>query len=83
MTMREQLLHLTDSFGRARGLSRSRVSQLVLNRGSKLDDVASGGDVTTHIFERAMQWLSDNWPAGAAWPDSIPRPEPSAKEAAE
>ncbi|WP_318893425.1 hypothetical protein U8C37_11505 [Sinorhizobium medicae] len=47
---------------------------MVLNRGSKLDDIATGGDLATGTFERAMLWFSENWPKGAEWPAGVPRP---------
>lgn len=85
MNMREQILILTDRYGATLGIGRKRVSTIVLNRGSKLDDVAAGGDLTTGVFERAVQWLSDNWPDGAEWPAAVRRPAPAVKhpEAAE
>ncbi|MBD9445781.1 MULTISPECIES: hypothetical protein [unclassified Rhizobium] len=77
MTLREQLILVSDTFGQARGLGRQRVSTIVLNRGSTLDGVAIGEkDVTTGTFERAMQWFSDNWPEGAEWPTDVGRPQP-------
>jgi hypothetical protein len=84
MNMREQILAVSDRYGSASGIGRKRVSTIVLGRGSKLDDIAIGGDLLTAIFERAMQWFSDNWPDAAEWPDGVPRPEPEkAREAAE
>ncbi|WP_234839320.1 hypothetical protein [Sinorhizobium medicae] len=65
---------MADTFAQARGIGRKRVSTLVLNRGSKLDDIAAGGDLATGTFERAMLWLSENWPEGAEWPAGVPRP---------
>ncbi|WEO73208.1 hypothetical protein [Agrobacterium vitis] len=72
--MREQILLVADVYGAQRGISRKRVSTLVLNRGSKLDDIAGGCDILTAIFERAMEWFSANWPEGAHWPDEVVRP---------
>ncbi len=74
MTFREQLLHVADLYCHAVGRSRSRVSTIVLGRGSKLDDLASGGDVTTRIYEQALLWFSDNWPDEAVWPVGVSRP---------
>ncbi|MGM5087560.1 hypothetical protein E0H64_17835 [Rhizobium leguminosarum bv. viciae] len=81
MNMRDQIVLAADRYAEATGVGRKRVSTLVLNRGSKLDDIARGGDLTTGIFERAMQWFSDNWPEGAEWPQVVQRPERS-REAA-
>ena len=35
------------------------------------------GRVTIRTIDRLVQYLSDNWPAGLAWPSDIPRPLPS------
>ncbi|MDX1134339.1 hypothetical protein GOL33_28395 [Sinorhizobium medicae] len=75
MTLREQLILVSDEFGRARGIGRQRVSTIVLNRGSTLDLLAQGrSDLDTGTFERAMIWFSENWPEGAEWPAGVPRP---------
>lgn len=75
MTLREQLILVSDEFGRARGIGRQRVSTIVLNRGSTLDLLAQGrSDLNTGTFERAMIWFSENWPDGAEWPAGVPRP---------
>ncbi|MDE3797621.1 hypothetical protein GOB46_21030 [Sinorhizobium meliloti] len=75
MTLREQLILVSDEFGRARGIGRQRVSTIVLNRGSTLDLLAQGrSDLNTGTFERAMIWFSENWPEGAEWPAGVPRP---------
>lgn len=81
MNMRDQILLVSDRFAEASGIGRKRVSTIVFNRGSKLDDINDGGDLTTGNFERAMLWFSTNWPEGAVWPAEIPRPD-CAKEAA-
>lgn len=84
MNMRDQIIAISDAYGRLTGVGRKRVSTIVLNRGSKLDGIVSGGDLNTGTFERAMQWFSDNWPERADWPVGIPRPEPvKVSEAAE
>ncbi|RVO40446.1 hypothetical protein CN093_11460 [Sinorhizobium meliloti] len=75
MTLREQLILVSDEFGRARGIGRQRVSTIVLNRGSTLDLLAQGrSDLNTGTFERAMIWFSENWPDGAEWPAGVARP---------
>ncbi len=74
MMMREQIILVADTFGAASGIGRKRVSTIVLNRGSKLDDIAAGGDLMTGVFERALLWFSENWPDDATWPSEVPRP---------
>jgi hypothetical protein len=75
MTLREHLIHLADSYGTAKNLSRSRVSTLVFNGGHVLNRVAEqDGDVTTATFERAVRWFDANWPDDLPWPADLPRP---------
>lgn len=88
MILLKQLIAVTDAYGSALGIGRKRVSTIVLNRGATLDLVAEGkADVGTKTLERAMQWLSDNWPKAAVWPEGVERPvvavEIAAPEAAE
>lgn len=64
-------------------MSRDRLSTIVLSGGKRLQNIASGRDLNTATFERAMQWFSDNWPDGAVWPADIPRPSGKVVEAAE
>lgn len=74
MTLREQIIVVADRYAEAARIGRKRVSTIVLNRGSKLDDIADGGDLTTGTFEKAMLWFSLNWPEKIDWPAGIPRP---------
>ncbi|WP_245430266.1 hypothetical protein [Rhizobium tropici] len=82
MMLREQIIVVADRYAEAAGIGRKRVSTIVLNRGSKLDDIAEGGDLNTGTFEKAMTWFSKNWPDGVGWPDDVPRPS-AMREAAE
>jgi hypothetical protein len=75
LTLREQLLEVAGAFAAARGhVSLKRVSTLIFNEGKKLDRLAEGRDLETGSFERAMLWLSQNWPENAEWPVRVPRP---------
>lgn len=75
-SLRLQLLTLADAYCKARKLSRARVSTIVFNAGMALDRIASGKDLTTGSWERAMAWFSQNWPEGAEWPKGVKRPQP-------
>lgn len=72
-TLRSHLIAVADAYCSARRLSRSRVSTIVFNAGLALDRIASGKDLTTGNWERAMAWFHDNWPEGAEWPAGAPR----------
>lgn len=84
MTLRAQLILVSDLYGQATGKGRQRVSTIVLNRGSTLDKIADGqADLNTGTFEKAMQWFSSNWPETLEWPVGIKRPVQQIPEAAE
>lgn len=69
------LLRLFDVYCASTGMSRARLSTLVLNRGSTADAIAEGSaDVTTGTFEKAIRWFSDHWPVDAIWPADLSRP---------
>lgn len=73
--LREQLLLVASAFCEARGYtSLKRVSTLVFNDGKALDRIASGRDLVTGSFEKAMVWFSTHWPEDAAWPSGVARP---------
>lgn len=55
-------------------MSRARLSTLLFNDGKRLGVIAGGGDLQTRNYERAMRWLSANWPEGAEWPEGVARP---------
>ena len=72
------LFSCSAAFGQARGVSEARVSTLVFNDGKRLHRIRSGSDVGARQIDRAIQWFSDNWPAGTEWPADVPRPAPTA-----
>lgn len=76
--LRDQLITVADAFAAVRGLSRARISTLVFNAGGRLDQIASGKDLTTRNFEHAMAYFSSNWPEGSEWPAGIDRPKATA-----
>jgi len=80
MTVLDRFLRLCTAYEEQTGLSRARLSTVLLSRGTRLQQLRDGGDIGSRRLDAAMQWLSDNWPADAVWPDDIPRPAPSAPD---
>lgn len=74
MELREQIISVADSYCDQTGMSRARLSTIVLGGGHRLDKISQDGDLTTRSFERAMRWFSKNWPQNADWPAGITRP---------
>ena len=75
MTLCDQLMKTADAYCAAVRRSRSRVSTIIFGDGLRLDGIAAGKDIQTRNFEKAMQWFASNWPADAAWPEGVERPE--------
>lgn len=76
------LLKLSDAYGRHTGLSHWRVSFLVRGDGQYFRRLAEGRSCTLRTATVVLQWFSDHWPADLEWPRDIPRPPKSKKEAA-
>lgn len=84
MSIVGSLFSVVEGFCRAEGVPESTVSWRVFNDGKRLAQVRAGADIGVRRLERAMQWLSDNWPDGAEWPETVARPKPQViQEAAE
>lgn len=70
------LIAVAEVFCAAKGMSRARLATLIFNHGAKFDLIEQGADIGVRTFERAMAWLSANWPEGAEWPAQVARPDP-------
>lgn len=80
MSATEQLLTLAREFARAAELETSTASWRIFGDTKKLQALIDGGDIQTKRHERALQFLSDNWPEAAIWPADIKRPKPGSVE---
>lgn len=80
--MIDDLLALSDSFCSATGIAETTLSSRIFNDGKRLTAVRGGADIGVRRLERALEWLSANWPTAAVWPEQIRRPD-GVREAAE
>lgn len=69
------LLRIVDAFAATRKVSDARASTLIFGDGTRIKHLRNGGDMGVRRIQRALFWLSDNWPNGADWPADIVRPE--------
>lgn len=69
------LLRIVDAFAAARKVSDARASTLIFGDGTRVKHLRNGGDMGVRRIQRALFWLSDNWPEGGSWPVDINRPE--------
>lgn len=74
MSAIENLLTLSRVYMQAEGVSITTLSHRMFNDGKKLSAIESGSDIQSRRCERAVRWLSDNWPEKADWPLDVMRP---------
>ena len=73
----DRLVELLDLFAEHTGRSVSTVSRHATGSGDTVARLRRGGTITTRRLDRAIRFLSDNWPDSVAWPADIPRPASS------
>lgn len=76
MNVISDLLAVFDAYRAATGFSESTVSRKFLGAGGRIGPLRAGGDMGTRTIERALTQFSQEWPEGAEWPASAPRPAP-------
>jgi hypothetical protein len=64
----------------AKQIGEARASTIVLKGGHRFADIEAGGNIGILTLQRAIQFMSDDWPdwdRRAKWPSSFPRPRKS------
>lgn len=83
MSAIDHLVQVAAEYGRAAQLDDTTVSWRLFGDSKKLKAIkGEGADIQVRRLEKAMQYLSSNWPEGATWPAEIQRPTPDSGEAA-
>lgn len=72
----DELLTVARAYAELAGVSLTTVSSRAFDDGKKLGAIEAGADIQSRRLDRALQWFSDNWPAGD-WPETVFRPTPS------
>jgi hypothetical protein len=80
MSRIDEFLALAREYGRAAGLDDSTVSWRIFGDSKKLTAIINGADIQVRRYEKAVEWLSANWPVDAIWPVTIARPAAEAAE---
>lgn len=76
LNYRTALLTLAQRYGTATNRSLARVATLAYGRGAFFEGLRAGKGCTVDTVIDVLQWFSDHWPAGAEWPNDVPRPCP-------
>ena len=77
MRLKDQLLTVVSAYAEAIGRSEARVSTIVFGAGNAISRLRAGADMGSERIHDGLQWFSDHWPKGSAWPAEVPRPEPT------
>ena len=71
----EHIVRLARLYSDATGASITSVSSRVFDDGKKLSAmIDNNADLTLRRAAKALEWFSENWPAGVDWPAEIQRP---------
>jgi hypothetical protein len=73
--LKTHLLCLGRIYGDALGLAPTTVGKRVARDARFFERLEEGKGFTVKTYDTVIAWFSCNWPAAAAWPDDIPRPE--------
>lgn len=76
MEYRTELVRLVEACASAKNLSEARVANLAGRDGQFFNRLRDGKGCSVDTLQHLRQWFSDHWPADAAWPDGIHRPDP-------
>ncbi len=69
-----RLVALCGIFAEGTGRSISTVSRYATGSGETIARLRRGHAITTRRAERALRFLSENWPEPMEWPAEFPRP---------
>ena len=81
MTLKQNhILSLASQYSIHTGMGETSLAQSVMNDRSFFKRIRKGRSNTIKTYTSVLQWFSDNWPDGLAWPDEIERPAIKDKE---
>ena len=72
--MKDRLLAAAEVYAGAKDIKLTSVGMYATRDGGLFERLSNGGMCSAKVYDRVMQWLSDNWPMGEAWPRGVPRP---------
>ncbi|MEZ0252868.1 MAG: hypothetical protein ACAH20_18195 [Methylobacteriaceae bacterium] len=80
-----RFIAVTTAFREITGLKTTALSWRLFGDSKKLGALEAGADIHVTRYEKALQWLSDNWPLehDALWPADVARPLASVDDVAD
>ena len=76
------LITLADALAKHQGVTHFAISMRALGKGDFFKKLKDGGDCRTRTATKVMEWFDQNWAPDLEWPQFIPRPQKSQKDAA-
>lgn len=70
----DHIIALADAYRAAAPMRETALSSRLFGESKKLGLMRAGGDITVSRYGQVLVWFSMNWPAGAVWPEKVPRP---------
>lgn len=71
MRATEQIIRAIEVYCSYKKLSERYVSDLIFSSNTAVLRLRKNSGITLRSFEKAMSWLSSNWPADLPWPDGV------------
>ena len=74
--LRQNLIRCAAAFMAGRDVGLTTLGRLAAGDWRFFDRLSDDGKTfTARKYDEVMRWFSENWPAGAEWPDTVSRPQ--------
>ena len=77
--LRENLRTLSQAYLARRPYAATTLWARATKEARFMDRLEGGKTFTVRKYDRTVQWFSNNWPEGAEWPESVPRPKTTSR----
>jgi hypothetical protein len=74
--LRRHLHTLAEAYAAHRRMTLTTVGRLAAGDWRFFSRIGDGASFTARKYDEIVAWFAKNWPADAAWPEDVPRPEP-------
>lgn len=75
----QQLLRAITAYCNHKKLSERYVSDIIFSSNTAVLRLRKNSGITLRNYEKAMEWLTSNWPEDLTWPDGVQRYTPTRK----
>lgn len=72
--LRSDLERLVDAYAGAVGKARTTIAHAAIGSDRFFTRLDGGGTFTVRVYDAAVRWFAERWPAHLAWPEGVARP---------